>query len=269
MMAKDLSSGVGIVLSGGGTRGLAHVGVLRALEEHGIRPDRVEGTSSGALVGALYAAGYSAPEMLEFFEQKNPFRLSKLAINKPGIIDSDKVTSDFEETFPDNAFEALSRPLRIVATEILSGKSVVFDSGPLIPAILASCAVPMVFTPVEIDGRWFSDGAIVNNFPVELLEGQCRSLIGVHVSPLRQVERSDLNNSLSILQRALEVGIFVKSAAKFGRCDIVLCPEGLTRFGAFDTKRFDEVEEIGYAGASASMEAIEAALAENGRRRGW
>jgi len=262
-MAKEPTSNLGIVLSGGGTRGLAHVGVLRALEEHGIRPDCVAGTSSGALVGALYAAGYSASEMVEFFERKNPFRLRKLAFNKPGIIDSNKVNSDFEETFPDNAFEALSRPLRIVATDILDGEPVVFDSGPLISAILASCAVPMVFTPVEINGCWYSDGALVNNFPVELLEGRCRTLIGVHVSPLKQLERSDLNSSLSIVQRGLEIGIFVKSAAKFDRCDIVLRPEGLTRFGAFDTKHFDEVEEIGYAEASASMEAIETALARH------
>jgi NTE family protein len=260
MTAEYPTSGVGIVLSGGGTRGLAHVGVLRALEEHGIRPERVAGTSSGAIVGALYAAGYSAPEMLEFFEEKNPFRFSKLAVSKPGIIDSDKVNSDFEETFPDNAFEALSRPLRIVSTDILSGKQVIFDSGPLIPAILASCAVPMVFTPVEIDGGWFSDGGIVNNFPVELLEGRCRNLVGVYVSPLRHVERSDLHNSLSIAQRALDVGTYIRSAAKFGRCDIVLCPEGLTRFGAFDTKHFEEVEQIGYAEAIGSMEEIKAAL---------
>jgi NTE family protein len=260
-MIKSPKHRLGIVLSGGGTRGLAHVGVLRALEEHGIRPDCIAGVSAGAIVGALYAAGYSPPEMVDFFERKNPFRVRKLAFGKPGIIDADKVVSDLEETFPDNTFEALSKTLRIVATDMLRGEAVVFDSGPLIPAILASSAVPMIFTPVEIDGGWYADGSIVNNFPAELLDGRCDARIGVHVSPLKQIDRSDLRRSVAIAQRALEVGAFVKSSAKFGLCDVVISPAGLVRFGAFDTKRFELVEQVGYEAAKASMPAIEAALA--------
>jgi NTE family protein len=199
--------------------------------------------------------------MVEFFEQKNPFRFRKLAFGKPGIIDSDKVVSDFEETFPDNAFEALSKPLRIIATDMLSGEPAIFDSGPLIPAILASSAVPMLFTPVEIDGRCYSDGGIVNNFPVELLVDRCRKRIGVYVSPIEKIERSALQHSLTMVQRALDVGSFLRSSAKFDLCDIVLVPAQLAGFGAFDTKHFEKVEQIGYAEAKASMAAIEAALA--------
>ena len=99
MTAEYPTSGVGIVLSGGGTRGLAHVGVLRALEEHGIRPERVAGTSSGAIVGALYAAGYDPPAMLEFFIRKNPFRLSKVAFTGPGIIDTDMLRLAWADNF--------------------------------------------------------------------------------------------------------------------------------------------------------------------------
>jgi NTE family protein len=254
---------LGIVLSGGGTRGLAHVGVLRALDEHGIRPDCIAGASAGAIVGALYAAGYSPPEMVDFFADKNPFRVRKLAFGKPGIIDADKVVSDFEETFPDNTFEALQKTLRIVATDMLRGEAVVFDSGPLIPAILASSAVPLVFTPVEVDGGWYADGGIVNNFPVELLEGLCHARIGVHVSPLKHIERSDLTRSVAIALRAFEVGAFARSSAKFDLCDVVINPAELADIGAFDTKRFDEVEQIGYDSAKASMEAIEAVLASS------
>ena len=110
------SGGIGIVLSGGGTRGVAHVGVLRALGEHGIFPERIAGTSAGAVVGALYAASYSPEEMLEFFVRKNPFRLSKVAISKPGIIDTAKVVADFDEYFPSDSFESLDRELRVVPT---------------------------------------------------------------------------------------------------------------------------------------------------------
>ena len=101
---------LGIVLSGGGSRGLAHAGVLRALVEKGIAPDCVSGTSAGALVGALYASGRGSEEILRFFDDANPFRLSRLALKKPGVIDSEKIVGAFERWFPEDSFAALARP---------------------------------------------------------------------------------------------------------------------------------------------------------------
>ena len=258
------SDGVGIVLSGGGTRGIAHIGVLRALGEHGIFPERAAGTSAGAIVGALYAAGYTPEEMLEFFVRKNPFRLSKVSISKPGIIDSDKVVADFEEYFPENTFESLDRELRVVATELTRGEAVTFDSGPLIPALLASSSVPLMFTPMEVGERVYADGGILSNFPVELIEGRCRTLLGVHVSPVGVQSRSDLRSSLSVLQRALLVGMSRASEAKFPRCDVVIRPSDLTKFSAFDTKHMPEIERVGHAAAIDRMPSIERAI-EAGR----
>jgi len=263
-MGNATRGAVGIVLSGGGSRGIAHIGVLRALGEHGVRPDCIAATSAGAIVGALYAAGYSPAEMLKFFETKHPYQLSKLAIAKPGFIDTTKVVADFEEYFPDNAFEALDLDLRVVATDILSGREVVFDAGPLIPAVLASSSVPLVFTPTEIDGQAYSDGAIVNNFPVELLEQHCQVILGSYVSPLREIVPSELTSSLAVLKRALEIGIFQASQAKFARCDVVLCPESLSRFGPFETKNLAAIEAVGYEATLQRMAAIERAVGDLG-----
>lgn len=263
-MGRPAGGAVGIVLSGGGSRGIAHIGVLRALDEHGIRPDCVAGSSAGAIVGALYAAGYSPEEMLKFFETKNPFHLSKLTFAKPGFIDSAKVVADFEEYFPDNAFEALGHELRVVATDIVSGREVVFDRGPLIPAVLASSSVPLVFTPIEIDGRTYADGGIVNNFPVEHLERRCRVILGVYASPLRGILPSELTSSLAVLKRALEVGMFQASQAKFRRCDVVLCPERLCRFGSFEKKHLEAIEAVGYDAAVQRLADIERAVERHG-----
>lgn len=258
-MSKD--SDVGIVLSGGGTRGIAHVGVLRALAERGIHHRVVAGASAGAIVGALYGAGYSPFEMHQFFEKKNPFQLSKPALNKPGFIDTAKVVSDFEEYFPEDSFESLHKELRIVATDITTGEPIVFDSGPLILAVLASSSVPLVFTPTEIDGRWFSDGGIVNNFPVELLDGRCGVTIGVYVSPIQAVSQSDLTNSFSVFKRSLEIGMFHASKLKFASCDVMIFPQSLSRFSSFDTKHLQTIETIGYDAAVGQMESIELAVA--------
>jgi NTE family protein len=246
-----------MVLSGGGARGLAHVGVLRALAEEGVEPQVLSGTSAGAIVAALYAAGYSADEMLEFFVEKNPFQLSKLALSmKPGIFDTEKVVADFLEYFPENSFEALGKPIFLAATDLVEGRPEILCSGPLIPAILASASTPLVFTPTEIDGHWYSDGGITNNFPVEPLLGLCDISIGVYASPLRRIDAKDLNSSLAVSQRALEVGMFHKSELKFELCDLVLCPEEMTRFGNFDTKRLADILEVGYRAAGERMPEI-------------
>jgi NTE family protein len=247
---------LGLVLSGGGVRGVAHAGVLKAMTEHGIRPDCIAGSSSGALVGALYGAGYSPEEMLQFFVDKNPFRLSRLAVAGPGWIDTAKVAADFMEYFPEDSFESLDGRLFVTATDIVQGKLTIFDSGPLISAVLASCSVPLVFTPTTIDGRSYSDGGIVNNFPVEPLEGLCGTIIGVYASPIRDAHQTSLSSSVAVWQRALEVGSYFASKPKFDRCALVICPEALSRYGLFDTKHVEAIFEVGYAAALERMESI-------------
>jgi NTE family protein len=247
---------LGLVLSGGGTRGVGHVGVLKALGEEGVEPQVLAGTSAGAIVAALYAAGYSPDEMLEFFVEKNPLKLSKLALAKPGFFDTDKVVADFREYFPDNSFEALGKRIYLTATDLVEARVEIFASGPLIPAVLASASTPLVFTPTEIDGHWYSDGGIVNNFPVEPLLGHCNVILGVYVSPLRPIHQSDLGTSLAVSQRAFEIGMYYASKRKFHQCDLVICPPELSRFGSFDSKHLDEILEIGYQATREQMESI-------------
>ncbi len=245
-----------MVLSGGGARGLAHIGVLEALGEEGIEPQVLAGTSAGAIVAALYAAGYSAAEMLEFFVDKSPFRFSNVSLAKPGIFDTEKVVADFLEYFPEDSFEALKKPIFLTATDLVEARGEIFESGRLIPAILASASTPLVFTPTEIDGRWYSDGGIVDNFPIDPLEGHCDAILGVYVSPLRRVEQADLKSSLAISQRAYEIGMYSAAKRKFHRCDLVLCPPELSAFGTFDTKHFEEIRGIGYRATRERMSEI-------------
>ena len=247
---------LGMVLSGGGSRGLAHIGVLKALAEEGIEPDCLSATSAGAIVAALYAAGYSPAEMLEFFETKHPYRVSKLALRKPGIFDTEKAIADFLEYFPEDSFEALGRKLFLTATDMVGAKLEIFSSGPLIRVILASSSVPGIFTPTEIDGRWYSDGGILDNFPVHPLSGLCEKILGVYASPLRIIDQTDLKSSIAVSMRAIELGMFSSSKRKFHRCDLVICPDALTGYGNFETRHYPEILEIGYRAARARMDAI-------------
>lgn len=255
---------LGIAFSGGGMRGVAHAGVLAALAEQGLEPDCISGTSAGALVGAFYAAGHSPKVTFEFFRDRSPFKLSNLSLLKAGFIDTDNVRDDLASYFPEDTFEALGKPLFITATDILAGQPVVFSSGPLISAILASASMPLIFSPIEIDGRLYADGGIVNNFPVERLNGLCDVIIGSYAGPLRHVDHDDLDNRLAVSQRALDIGIFLASRAKFHTCDVLLCPPELARFRSLDNRHLDEVYEIGYRAASEQIGAIRAALAARG-----
>ena len=251
--------GLGLVLSGGGSRGLAHVGVLRALAEAGIRPDCAAGTSSGALIGALWAAGYGPDPMLEFFEVANPFRLSRVApFRKPGLIDSEKVVEDFRRWFPADSFAALQRPLWVTATDLVSGRLELFSSGPLIRPLLASCSVPVVLTPTLVDGRLYVDGGILDNFPVEPLLGLCDVILGVYASPLTQVEASGLRSSLAVSQRAFEIGMFHASRRKFHQVELLIAPPRLRDYALFDIRRHREILELGHAAALARMDEIRA-----------
>lgn len=252
---------LGIVLSGGGVRGVAHIGVLRALMEHGIHPDFVAAVSAGAIVGALYAAGHSARDMLRFFQETHPLRFTHFAFAKPGFMDTQKLVPFFGEYFPGNSFAALKKKLRVLATDILNGQPVVFDEGELILPLLASSSVPMVYSPTEINGRWYSDGGIADNFPAGLLRGRCDRILGVYVSPLQIVEIAELSTSLSVLERAMDVGMFLQSQAKFPLCDLVIQPQGLDGFGLFDTRHLRDIEAIGYETAMAQMADIDRMLA--------
>lgn len=240
-------------------RGVAHAGVLQALQEHGIRPDCIAGTSAGALVGALFATGHSAADAMEFFERTNPIRLSRLTFRKPGLVDIEKYRPVFREYFGDATFESLKVRLFVTATDMIRARLEIFNHGPLISALLASCAVPVVFTPAHFDGRYFSDGGILNNFPIEPLKVLCDAIIGVYASPLRSPDQTELRSTLAVSQRAFEVGMYLNSKPKFRECDMLLCPPELSTYGTF-TKDVREVFEVGYEATLARMGAIKERL---------
>ncbi|WP_222829366.1 patatin-like phospholipase family protein [Olleya sp. ITB9] len=174
---------IGLVLSGGGVRGAAHIGVIKALEEHNIKPTHISGTSAGAIVGALYAAGVHWSDILTFFKSVSIFKTTRYARNKPGFINSDKFYEDLEAFFPIDEFNALQKPLYITAANVIDGTLKIFKKGQLIKPIIASASFPGVFTPIEINGKFYIDGGTLNNFPVEPLQQECDKIIGVYVNP--------------------------------------------------------------------------------------
>ncbi len=244
----------GIALSGGGIRGMAHIGALQALLERGIHPKVIAGASSGALVGAFYAAGYAPQEILKFFKDTSIFTFDKYIHRKPGILDTAKFYQVFKPYFPQDQFSALEKELLIVATDILDGTQRIFNDGPLIRAMLASAAFPFVLSPFEIEGGYYADGGIINNFPVELVKGKCDRIIGVFANPLSSIQPGELSSSMAVLERALKIGMASMSIPKMEICDILVAPEELSRFTTFNKDHIDEAYQIGYAHTQKALE---------------
>ncbi len=237
---------LGLVLSGGGARGIAHIGALQVFKEHDIAPDILAGTSSGALVAALHATGMEPLEILDFVRETEIFSLRKYARNKPGFVDTEKFYDQFLSSFKVDDFGALNTPILVTATNLLTGEPAVFSKGELIRPLLASAAFPGVFAPVKIGDSYFVDGGVLNNFPVDLITGRCNKIIGVYVNPFEIRNYSDFKHSLSILERAYQIRASRDSLSKFKDCTLVISPSGLKRFNIFNLKDLDTIYQIGY-----------------------
>ncbi|MBK5212469.1 MAG: patatin-like phospholipase family protein [Flavobacteriaceae bacterium] len=238
---------IGLVLSGGGARGAAHIGAIRALEEHGIIVTHISGTSSGAIVGALYANDVPWMKILNFFKTIPIFRTNRYAHNKPGFINSENFYSDLKKYFPDDDFATLKKPLYITATDIIKGTLKIFNNGQLIKPIIVSASFPGVFTPTEINGSYYVDGGTLNNFPVEPLVANCDKIIGVYVNPLKKMSVKDLKHSYTIVERAYKIKVAAESLNKFSACNLVIYPEELIKYGTFDMNNIDAIYQLGYS----------------------
>ena len=251
-MAKDL----GLVLSGGGVRAIAHIGFIKVLLENNIMPTRVAGTSAGALVAALYAKGYEVEKMLEFFKQTPLLKFSLYAVNKPGIMDSDKYTTFFKKFFFEDSFESLKYPLTVTATNLLTGKLTYFDSGELIKPLIASSALPPVFSPVNIKNKLYCDGGVLNNFPVEPLKKKCSIMLGSFVNPISEINKSEISTSMKLLYRVYHIGLDANNIKKFKQCHYVFSPSEIKKVGVLDAGAIDKAFEMGYKKAKSEEKEI-------------
>jgi NTE family protein len=276
---------IGLVLSGGGAKGFAHIGVLKVLEEAGVKIDYIGGTSMGAVVGGLYASGYSATqidsifyhtdfdELLQdyiprssknFYEKKNnevyavvlPFHKFKIGIPialSKGMYNYSLLTRLTHNVRHVRDFSKLPIPFLCIATDIEKGEEVILNSGYLAQAMLASSAFPSLFSPVEIDGKLLIDGGVINNYPVEELRKMGADIIiGVDVQDDLK-DRKSLNDATRILVQITNLDMIKKMEEKTKITDIYIKPN-VTEFGVIS---FDQGKEIIKKGEEAALLHIE------------
>lgn len=255
----------GLVLSGGGAKGMVHAGVLKWLDKHDLKPKLISGSSVGAMVGALYSAGHTPEEILDIFIKESIFSTSHITFRKPGLIDTTKLRKVYKKYFEHDDFGELSIPIYIVASNLLDGKVKVFDSGPLVDALLASSAFPLVFTPMKIDNQLYLDGGILNHFPVDVIQGQVDKTLGVYLSPIEQLEAKDLNSVRSITERTFRLGRHAGSRHNLELCNLIIDPGELTQYNTFSVsdKKLKKLFEIGFETAQKRKDEIFTLLKNN------
>ena len=268
---------IALVLSGGGAKGLAHIGVLKVLEEAGIRPDIITGTSMGSIMGSLYAVGYTANELSDINKNANwdllltdkerllsvamdekdetkkylfeiPIREKK--INLPaGVINGQHLEAYFSELLwpltEEEDFNQLPVPFHCMSVDMISGKTIEHSSGDLVKSIRASMSIPTVFSPVQMDSMLLVDGGVTRNFPVqEAINMGADIIIGVYVGFQEDVTVDDIRSMTDILQRSIALGGIVDAKEQFSKCDVLIVPD-LHNYSAADFVKGQEIQQIG------------------------
>ncbi|MGJ8684472.1 MAG: patatin-like phospholipase family protein [Nonlabens sp.] len=238
---------IGLALSGGGAKGIAHAGLIKALNERKIQVDKVAGTSAGALIGALFAAGIEVEVIFDFFKSSNLFHPSKFAFGQPGFIKSNVFIEHISSYIPLDSFESLKIPLIVTATDLNNARLKVFDSGELYYPILASAAFPGVFTPVSIEDNTYIDGGVINNFPIDLLD-DCDIKLGSYVNKVELVDKK-MKHSYDVAGRAYSISQYHRDSSKFHVTDLLFEPDNLHNFGLFSFRSLRKIYDIGYENA--------------------
>ncbi|GJM43865.1 MAG: hypothetical protein DHS20C21_07070 [Gemmatimonadota bacterium] len=247
---------VGVALSGGVAKVVAHVGILRAFEEAGIEIDAVTATSGGSIIGAFYCAGTPIDEMEALAEELSWKKLTRVTIPRLGLLSNEKLERFVNDRLPAKRFEDLKKPLAVVTADLTTGRKAVFTSGPLGPPIRASCSIPQLFPPVSIDGNLIVDGGLVEYLPIQTLEQfHCDVRIGVNLGGVRNWHMKDPKNFFEVALRVIGFVSQRNARVSEGLADHVVRPN-LAEFGPYDLDRAADLIRVGYEAGKRSVPAI-------------
>lgn len=245
---------IGIAFGGGGARGFAHIGAIKAFEENGIVFDEVAGTSVGSMIASLYAYGISSDEMLNKAKtlKEKDIRKSKLFFMPSN---TDGIEDVIKSLIGDAHFEDMKKPLTVVAVDIIRGKEINITKGNVPKAVAGSCAVPGVFNPVDFGEYRLVDGGLQNNIPADILRRNgCKFVVSIDVNPTRGYG-TDSTKLLDVLEASLR--ILMKSNSIRGKVysDVVI-EANTNKFKSTSLEGADEMYKIGYDAAMQVMPQI-------------
>lgn len=259
---------LGLVLGGGGCRGIGHIGVLKAFEELGVKFDCIAGTSFGSIIGSLYAMGKSADEIAEIIKgiKKKEITHGSIPFLKPAK--SERLEELLNKIYGDiMVFSEMKIPLSIVCTDLKTGKEVDFDYGNVARAVAGSCAVPGIFTPVVHEGMHLVDGGLRNNVPVDVARKMGANVVfAIDVNHLRGTGTNSLS-TVSVLSSTIGIMMQSKIDKTLEQADLIIEPS-LEMFSPLKLEGIDDMIKIGYDTVMANKHKIIKMLEINPKKIG-
>jgi NTE family protein len=235
---------IGLALSGGGARGFAHLGVVKALYEKDIKPGIFSGTSAGALIAAFLANEKSPDEIFEFFKGHKIFDISEIRLPDHGLLNMKRMRKEIKNELGIDDLKDIKQPFYLCVANMTKGKVEYFNKGPAVDLLLASASIPVLFSPVKINDDLYSDGGVFDNLPVKPIRGKCEKLIGVHVNPIHKVK--GINSMIEMASRTFSLTVHKNIENLKDTCDLWIEPDDLDKFGILDFNKADEIFQIGY-----------------------
>lgn len=241
---------IGLALSGGGALGFAHIGALQALEEHGVKPDLISGSSMGAIIGAIYCAGYSPAKIMRIIQAEKLYKLDKLMspnlnFKQKGLSSHATLRATLKELIPHDCFDSLEIPFAVCVTNITSGiYEYYYSSKGIVEYVVASASIPGVFDPVVIKNTTYVDGGVLNNLPAEILHQKgCDYIIGVDVLPFLPIEKKTIIDitlwSIRLMQHSN-----TQNGIKY--CNWLIESNAIEKYNEFEFDKYKEIYQYGY-----------------------
>lgn len=225
---------------------MVHVGALQALEENGIFPDSISGTSAGSIVGAMYAKGYTPSEIMGTTKESTLLKILSVRVPNKGFVKHTFLRKQLKKYLPENSFEQLKRPFYVTISNLNTGLVETKHNGPLHDYIVASCSVPLLFEPVEIDGDYYVDGGLMKNLPASVLRDHADIVIGVNLVPQLRVETKEIKSLVGVAVRCFNLAALNNITPELRYCDAVIEPPEIHHFNRWSFSQMDEMYRIGY-----------------------
>ncbi len=256
---------LGLALGGGAARCLAHIGVLQVLQENQVPVHLIAGTSGGALVGALYAAGLDLKWIEELAVRINWRHLVRLNLRRDGLLDTEGLERFVATLIKDQTFDQLRVPLTCVAVDLTSGEEVILGDGRVAPAVRASASMPAIFLPVRYHDRVLVDGGVRNNVPANVARSMGADVVvAVDVSSRDKRLGEPPKNLVQVFMASYDIMQEAQTTRVLQDADVIVKPDS-TQMSGFDLDHVREYVEVGRAAALEALPQIQARLAEAGR----
>lgn len=230
---------IGIALGSGGAKGFAHIGVLRVLESEGIAIDYLAGSSIGALVGALYSVGHRYDSMHKMAVTFKRDHYLDFILPKMGFVSGKRITSLIKAITHGKTFKDCDIPLKIIATDLLAGKRVIFDEGYLYEAVRASISIPGIFVPVKKDGRLLVDGGVIDRVPVSTVKRMGADIV-IAVDVARFIDQAEISTVYDVIMQSIDIMQEEMVRSQQLQTDVIIKPN----VGQYHSKAFTNIEEI-------------------------